>query len=31
MSKGPAPLQVVAPWEISAETQSQPWSVIANL
>src|SRR6266478_6343383 len=25
MSKGPAPLQIVAPWEISAETQSQPW------
>jgi hypothetical protein len=25
MSKGPAPLQMVAPWEISAETRSQPW------
>jgi len=23
--EGPAPPQVVAPWEISAETQSQPW------
>ena len=25
MSKRPAPPQVVAPWEISAEAQSQPW------
>jgi hypothetical protein len=25
MSKGPAPPQVVAPWEISAGTKSQPW------
>jgi len=26
MSKRPAPPQVVAPYEISAEAQSQPWS-----
>jgi hypothetical protein len=30
-SKGPLPPQVVAPWEVSAETQSQSGRVIANL